>query len=111
MTKRQTKSVALLVGGFETFLASYDRDCPFKRHGQLQYHVETIRTRRQLGSAKAALADEAFQRALYRTLQAWGIGPARQLCARFRSSSRLFKPKLGQSRNWTTLPSISPASM
>lgn len=74
MTKRQTESVTLLVGGFKTFLATYDRDCPFTRHGQLQYHVETIRSRRRLGSAKAALADEAFQRVLYRTLQAWGIG-------------------------------------
>jgi hypothetical protein len=64
----------LLVGGFRTFLASYDRDCPFKRQGQLEYHVETIRIRRRLGSAKAALADEAFHRSLYRTLQAWGIG-------------------------------------
>jgi hypothetical protein len=74
VTKRQTESVSLLVGGFSTFLATYDRDCPFKRHGQLQYHVETIRSRRRLGSVKAALADEDFQRSLYRTLQAWGIG-------------------------------------
>ena len=74
MTKRQTDSVALLIAGFKTFLAAYDQDCPFTRHGQLQYHVDTIRHRRRLGSAKAALADEAFQRALYRTLQAWGIG-------------------------------------
>ncbi len=74
MSKRPTESLGLLVSGFRTFLAAYDRDCPFKRHGQLQYHVETIRARRQLGSAKAALADEAFHRSLYRTLQAWGIG-------------------------------------
>src|SRR5262245_11781507 len=74
VTKRQTESVSLLVGGFRTFLATFDRDRPFKRHGQLQYHVETIRSRRRLGSAKAALADEDFQRSLYRTLQAWGGG-------------------------------------
>lgn len=74
MTKRQAESVSLLVGGFTTFLGMYDRYCPFTRHGQLQYHVETIRSRRRLGSAKAALDDEAFQRALYRTLQVWGIG-------------------------------------
>lgn len=74
MTRKQTDSVAVLIAGFKTFLDAYDRDCPFTRHGQLQYHVETIGHRRRLGSAKAALNDEAFQRSLYRTLQAWGIG-------------------------------------
>lgn len=74
MTKKQTDSVAVLIAGFKTFLQAYDRDCPFTRHGQLQYHLETIRHRRRLGSAKAALTDEVFQRALYKTLQAWGIG-------------------------------------
>ncbi len=74
MAKRETDSVPLLIAGFKTFLAAYDRDCPFRRHGQLQYHVETIRLRRRLGSAKAALNDRAFQQSLYRTLQAWGIG-------------------------------------
>ncbi len=36
--------------------------------------METIGLRRRLGSAKAALNDAAFQRSLYRTLEAWGIG-------------------------------------
>jgi hypothetical protein len=74
VSKRNTESVDLLISGFKTFLAAYDRACPFNRQGQLQYHVETIGLRRRLGSAKAALADEPFQRSLYRTLQAWGIG-------------------------------------
>ena len=74
MTKSQTGSVAVLVASFKTFLEAYDRDCPFTRHGQLEYHVETIRQRRRLGSAKAAISDQAFQQSLYRTLQAWGIG-------------------------------------
>lgn len=74
MTKMQTGSVAVLIADFKTFLDAYDRDCPFTRHGQLQYHVETVRHRQRLGSAKAALNDEAFQWSLYRTLQAWGIG-------------------------------------
>jgi len=74
VTKKPADSLALLIAGFNTFLDAYDRDCPFIRHGQLQYHVETIRHRRRLGSAKAALNDEGFQRSLYRTLQAWGIG-------------------------------------
>ena len=64
----------MLTASFKTFLEAYDRDCPFTRHGQLQYHVETVRLRCRLGSAKAALNDETFQQSLYRTLQAWGIG-------------------------------------
>ena len=74
VANKKADSAAVLVGGFKTFLDAYDRDCPFTRHGQLQYHVETIHHRRRLGSAKAALNDEVFQRSLYRTLQAWGIG-------------------------------------
>lgn len=65
MTKRDIDSVAVLIASFKTFLEAYDRDCPFTRYGQLQYHVETIRLRRRLGSAKAALMDDDFQRALY----------------------------------------------
>jgi hypothetical protein len=72
--RKEGDSVAVLVASFKTFLEAYDRDCPFTRHGQLAYHVKTIRLRRRLESAKAALTDEAFQRALYETLQAWGIG-------------------------------------
>jgi hypothetical protein len=74
VTRRDSEFVPILIGGFKTFLEAYDRDCPFGRYGQLQYHVETIRLRRRLGSAKAALADDSFQRSLYRTLRAWGIG-------------------------------------
>ena len=74
MARKKADSAAVLIGGFKTFLDAYDRDCPFTRHGQLEYHAETIRHRRRLGSAKAALHDDAFQRLLYRTLQAWGIG-------------------------------------
>jgi len=66
--------VGVLVGGFERWLQAYEEQCPFKKAGQLEYHVETIRLRRALGSAKAALQDEAFLASLHRTLQAWGIG-------------------------------------
>jgi hypothetical protein len=74
VAKKRLDSVAVLIASFKAFLDAYDRDCPFTRYGQLQYHVETIRLRRDLGSAKAALADDGFQRALYKTLQKWGIG-------------------------------------
>jgi hypothetical protein len=64
----------VLVADFEKWLDAFNAHCPFKKHGQLEYHVETIRLRRSLGSAKAALEDVAFLQSLHRTLQAWGIG-------------------------------------
>jgi hypothetical protein len=64
----------MLIANFKSYLGSFDRYCPFIRYGQLEYHVETIERRQKLGSASAAIEDETFQRALYRTLQAWGIG-------------------------------------
>src|SRR5262245_53791199 len=74
MAKKRADTEGFLIASFKTFLEAYDRDCPFKQRGQLEYHVETIGLRRRLGSAKAALMDEAFQHALYRTLKAWRIG-------------------------------------
>lgn len=63
-----------LIAGFSRFADIYIRKPPFARYGQLEFHLETIRLRRTLGSAVAAISDEAFLRSLYRTLQAWGIG-------------------------------------
>ncbi len=63
-----------LIAGFPRFLDAYTKKPAFARHGQLEFHLETIRLRRALGSAAAAISDEAFLRSLYRTLQAWGIG-------------------------------------
>jgi hypothetical protein len=74
VTTKHTDVVGVLIASFKTFLEVYDRDCPFKRPGQLQYHIETIRLRRHLGSARVALADKQFQHSLYDTLQAWGAG-------------------------------------
>lgn len=73
MPKKNTDSVGVLVASFKTFLAAFDRDCPFTPY-QLKRHAETIGLRRRLGSVKAALVDEAFQRVLYETLRAWRIG-------------------------------------
>ncbi len=72
MTTR--RSAELLIARFEQCLGAYDRDCPFTKFGQLEYHLETIQRRRELGSARAAIQDRSFQQSLYRTLQAWGIG-------------------------------------
>jgi len=88
--------VSLLIGGFKTFLEAYDHDCPFTKHGQLKYHVETIRRRRALGSAKAALEDESFQKSLYRTLQAWGIGSRRSVLRPFPEYVKALEAKVTQ---------------
>lgn len=53
---------------------AHDQHCPFKKYGQLEYHRETIRLRRALGSANAALHDVPFLESRHQTLQAWGIG-------------------------------------
>ncbi len=63
-----------LIANFAHFLNVFEKDPAFTRAGQLEFHLETIGLRRQLGSVTNALADDAFLHALYRTLQAWGIG-------------------------------------
>jgi hypothetical protein len=73
----------LLISNFKTFLEAYDRNCPFTKNGQLKYHIETIRHRRNFGSAEGALKDESFQKSLYRTLTAWGIGSRRSILRPF----------------------------
>ena len=73
--QRPSESITLLVGDFDRFLALYDRHPPFSRYGQLEFHLDTIRKRRELGSVKAAISDSGFLNNLfYRTLPAWGIG-------------------------------------
>ena len=64
----------ILVDKFPTWVAYFNTNGPFRKYGQLEYHRETINRRLELGSASAAVTDERFQRALYKTLQAWGIG-------------------------------------
>ena len=77
-------SVDFLIERFFKCLRAYDRDCPFTRYGQLEYHVATIERRRALGSAQAALDDHDFKWSLYQTLQAWQIG---QRASRLKSFS------------------------
>lgn len=59
---------------FPRYLEIYDRDVPFRRAGQLEFHLETILSRRKLAKASAAAQSSAFVRLLICTLQAWGIG-------------------------------------
>lgn len=70
----QQSNIDSLIKEFPRYLQIFEHNPPFKRYGQWEYHVETIELRRELGSAKAALYDDQFLAALYKTLQAWGIG-------------------------------------
>jgi hypothetical protein len=63
-----------LIMDFQSYLKFFLEHPPFKRYGQLEHHQETIRRRRELGSARVALGDGAFLWSLYKTLKAWGIG-------------------------------------
>lgn len=72
--KNGATMTSLLVEKFPSWLSYFESHVPFRRFGQLEYHREAIERRFELGSASGAVTDERFQRALYRTLQAWGIG-------------------------------------
>ena len=72
--QRLSESITLLIGDFDRFLDLYDRHRPFSRYGQLEFHLDKIRKRRELGSVKAAISDLRFLERLYQTLPAWGIG-------------------------------------
>jgi hypothetical protein len=66
--------VSRLIGNFDSYLEHYAATVPFVRAGQLELHQQTIRRRRELGSAWAAVLDARFTALPYQTLQAWGIG-------------------------------------
>ena len=66
--------VPQLVERFSHYVEVFERAPAFTRAGQMEFHVETIRQRRQLGSARAAIENDAFLLSLYETLRLWGIG-------------------------------------
>jgi hypothetical protein len=72
--EQRQKRIEWFTASFAQFLDAFERYCPFTRHGQLEFHVDTIRLRRELGSASAAIRDITFLKNLYETLRAWGIG-------------------------------------
>jgi hypothetical protein len=63
-----------LVTGFPKWVSYFESNPPFRKPVQLEYHLETIHRRREIGSAAGAVSDDRFRRSLYRTLRAWGIG-------------------------------------
>jgi hypothetical protein len=71
---RDSNHTSELVKGFADWVSHFESNPPFRKPVQLQYHLETIHRRREIGSAVGAVSDDQFRRALYRTLRAWGIG-------------------------------------
>lgn len=74
MDQDNTTILKTLVKFFPAFLKAFQENCPFRKYGQFEYHNNTIRMRKEHGSAIKALKDESFLRSLYSTLEAWGIG-------------------------------------
>lgn len=71
---KHTGPTEVLIEKFPKWVSYFESNGPFRKPNQLHYHRETIDRRLELGSAAAAVTDEQFQRALYKTLRAWGIG-------------------------------------
>ena len=74
MRKSEQSNIDLLILEFPRYIQIFERNPPFKRYGQWEFHNETIQRRREIGSAIKAIYDEQFLATLYKTLQAWGIG-------------------------------------
>lgn len=72
--KELENRVEELIQGFDGFLEVFLQEPPFKKEGQLDYHVKTIQMLNKLGGAESALKSPDFMSLLWRTLQAWGIG-------------------------------------
>jgi hypothetical protein len=74
----RTAEVATRLAGvtqdFTACVEAYDRQVPFQRSGQYEWHRLAIEARLRCGGVRGALEDEAFPRLLYGTLQRWGIG-------------------------------------
>ncbi|NPV90506.1 MAG: hypothetical protein HPY50_07020 [Firmicutes bacterium] len=62
-----------LITGFQHYLHFFETNNPFNQYGQMDFHVETIRLLKKLGSTANALRSQEYTEALYRTLEAWGM--------------------------------------
>lgn len=94
----------LLVAKFPFWLSYFESQGPFRSYGQLEYHRETIDRRKKLGSAAEAMRDEMFQRCLYKTLRAWGIGVRRSRLKPFTEFASILSQQrhaIGQFENLT----------
>jgi hypothetical protein len=68
------RNVERLTAEFPTYLRVFEQEMPFTQE-QLRVHLHSIKRRRILGTAAAALEDDEFLRYLHNSLlPAWGIG-------------------------------------
>ena len=81
----------MLIAKFPAWVSYFETNGPFRKFGQLEYHRETIDRRFEIGSAAAAVKDDQFLKALYRTLQAWGIGSRRSRLKPFGEFAGIFE--------------------
>lgn len=78
---RVRERVDRLITDFPRYVNAFDARPAFTRPDQLRLHLETIRRRRALRSAGAAVDDDRFLDLLRDTLKAWGIGVRRSRLA------------------------------
>lgn len=68
---RVRSRVAELIARFEHYIDVFDSAKPFRKWGQYEFHIKTIRLLRELGSIEHALGNPEFMRNLWETLKAW----------------------------------------
>lgn len=73
LSRIQEQRVNGLINEFDRYVELYDREVPFRRAGQFEYHKATITSRRSAPNIAAAIGSE-FTESLWNTLRAWGIG-------------------------------------
>ena len=93
------RQVDELCENFEAYLIEFNGAPPFT-DVQVSYHIVTLDLRDKLGGVAKSIDSEAYMRALYSTLEAWGMnwgaddsnGPKMQEYDKFAESVRAYKP-------------------
>src|SRR2546428_14013568 len=93
----------MLIAGFPKFLAAFERSCPFTKCGPLEFHLETVQRRQEVGSVAAAVSDVTFLRSLYRTLEAWGSGSRRSRLRPFKEFVAALQDKTAEIQSFENL--------
>lgn len=62
-----------LCANFLSYLQEYERNPPFKKYGQLEFHDKTIKKRRELCTVRRTVFNDQFVENLRETLVAWGV--------------------------------------
>src|SRR4030067_1036447 len=105
-TQRQidlNSRVELLIKAFPALLDFFLKDPPFRKHGQLDVHRETIQARVEAETAKNAIRNMDYLEGLYRTLRAWGIGARGSRLVSFKRFERAFRDRESEIEELETL--------